>query len=53
MKNLNAIRVISVSGAILGAVAALIGNWSQQQLMDKTIEEKVNEAIASREQEES
>lgn len=53
MKNkLDMIKLISLAGMLLGGVATLITSWSQQQEMERTVEEKVNEALAARNNEE-
>lgn len=52
MKKTDVVRIIGFAGTILGVAATLITNWSQQQTMEQTIEEKVNEAIAKREESE-
>lgn len=53
MKNkFDVIKIVGLAGMALGAVATLIRDWAQQQEMERTIEEKVNEALALRSQEE-
>lgn len=45
------IKIIGFGGMLLGGVATLIANWSQEKQMDAMIEEKVREALASGEEE--
>ena len=45
------LRLIGVAGMVLGAVATMISNYAQEQEMKRTVEEKVNEALAKRENE--
>ena len=45
------LRLIGVTGMVLGAVATMISNYAQEQEMKRTVEEKVNEALAKRENE--
>lgn len=52
MKNLNAVRLISLAGMALAGVATLVTGYAQNKQMEETIEEKVNEALAKRESEE-
>lgn len=53
MKNkIDLIKIVGFAGMILGGVATLITSWSQQQEMERTVEEKVNEALAARNEEE-
>lgn len=52
MKNnkIDMVKIIGFAGMILGGVATLISSWSQEKQMEKTIEEKVNEALAAKEE---
>lgn len=53
MKKFNAVKLIGLVGLALGGVATLIGNWAQEKQMEEMIDEKVNEALAERNGEES
>ena len=46
------VKIIGLGGTLLSVVATMIGNWSQERTMEKTIEEKIDEALAKRENEE-
>lgn len=48
LKNL---KLIGVLGMLLGAAATMVSNYAQEQEMKRTVEEKVNEALAKRENE--
>ena len=49
MKNkIDMVKIIGLAGMALGGLATLIGHWAQEQAMEKTIEEKVNKALAER-----
>lgn len=52
-KKFDAVKLIGIAGMLLGGVATLISSWSQEKQMEQTIEEKVNEALAKRNAEES
>lgn len=52
MKKTDMVKIVGFAGMILGGLATLITGWSQQQAMEQTIEEKVNEALAKREESE-
>lgn len=51
MKKFDAIKLIGIAGMALGGLATLITNYAQQQTIEQTIEEKVNEALAKRDEE--
>lgn len=53
MKKFNAVKLVGLVGLALGGVATLIGNWAQEKQMEEMIDEKVNEALAERNREES
>lgn len=53
MKKFDAVKLIGLAGLALGGLATLIGNWAQERQMEQLIDEKVNEALANREEEES
>ena len=47
----NVLSILGVVATIAGGAAALLGNWVTEKKMDETIETKVNEALAKREEE--
>lgn len=47
-KKIDWIKVISLGGTVLGIASTLIAGWCQNQSMERTIEEKVNEALNNR-----
>ena len=53
MKKFNAIKMIGFVGTVLGFLAPMITNWSEQKEMEKLVEEKVNKAIAEKQSKES
>lgn len=53
MKKFDAVKLVGLVGLALGGVATLIGNWAQEKQMEEMIDEKVNEALAERNGEES
>lgn len=48
----NMIRILGIIGAGLGLAATALSDWVDDKKMDQKIEEKVNEALAQRENEE-
>lgn len=51
LKNkINLISIVGFAGTALAFVASQICDWSQQKEMEKTIEEKIDEALAAREE---
>lgn len=40
------IQIIGVTGTVLGVVSTLLSNWSQNQNIEKLVDEKVNEALS-------
>lgn len=52
-KKLSAVKLIGFVGVGLGMLATLVSNYAQEKQMEETIEEKVNEALAKRDEEES
>lgn len=50
-KKLNVVKLIGLAGVALGAFATFVSNYAQEKQMEETIEEKVNEALAKREDE--
>ena len=53
MKKLDTVKLIGFAGMILGFVATQIGNWASEKQMEQTIDEKVREALAEANEEES
>lgn len=51
-RKFDATKLIALAGIALSGIAMLIGNWAQERQMEQTIEEKVNEALAKRDEEE-
>ena len=45
MKKFDTIKMIGLAGTILGITSTIISGWSQQKDMEKTIEEKIDEAL--------
>lgn len=45
-------RVMSMIGMVLGAVGTLLSNWADDRELDMTIDEKIDEKLAAREDEE-
>lgn len=46
-------KILGFAGTALGMLATVISEWSQQKEMENTVEEKVNEALARKNEEES
>ena len=46
-------RVMSMIGMVLGAVGTLLSNWADDRELDIAIDEKIDEKLAAREDEES
>lgn len=51
MKNINAVKLIGLLGMALGGLATLVSGYAQQKALEEAVEEKVNEALAKREEE--
>lgn len=49
----DAIKLIGLAAMALGGIATLVTNWVQERQMEQMIDEKVQEALANREEEES
>ena len=49
MKKRGFVKLIGLAGVALAGVAALISNYANERAMEETIEAKVNEALAKRE----
>lgn len=46
------IKIIGIAATIIGMGATLITDWVDEKKMDEKIEQKVNEALAQKENEE-
>lgn len=44
-KQIDVVKVISITGTVLGVTATLLSGWSQQKNIEKNINEKVNEVL--------
>lgn len=51
MMNEKWIKIIGMSATVLGVCATLVTDWVNEQKMDEKIQEKVNEALANRAEE--
>lgn len=49
MKKIDLIKTIGLAGTVLGIVSTAISSWSQQKDMERTVAEKVDEALNERE----
>lgn len=49
MDQRNWFKLISLAGLVLGGVGTLLSGWADDKERDALIEEKVNEALADRE----
>lgn len=45
------IKVLGLAATVIGVAATLVTDWVNEQKMDEKIEEKVNEALAKRDDE--
>lgn len=52
MEKSNLVKLVGLGAMALGGIATLIGNWVQERQMEQMIDEKVQEALADREQDE-
>lgn len=50
-KNFDMVKLIGLAGMALGMLATAISGYAQTKQMEKTVEEKVNEALAKKENE--
>lgn len=49
MKNkIDVIKIIGIVGTVMGMTATLLSNYANDKTMEKTINEKVNEALKNR-----
>lgn len=46
--NSKLIKVLGLAASVVGVAATLLSDWVNEQKMDEKIEEKVNEAIAKK-----
>lgn len=51
--NLNRLQIISIGSLILSAAAQLLSNFVEEKKMDELVDNKVKEALASQNKEES
>lgn len=49
----NLIKILGIAATIVGMGATLVSEWVNEKKMDEKIEEKVNEALAKKDEEES
>lgn len=45
------IKVLGLTASVIGVAATLLSDWVNEQKMDEKIEEKVNEALAKKNEE--
>lgn len=45
------IKIIGLTGMVLGTIATIVSSYAQNKQMEQMIEEKVNEAFAKKENE--
>lgn len=50
MKKFDTVKLIGLIGVAVGALASTIGNYAQSKEMERMIDEKINEALAEREE---
>lgn len=43
---IDAVKVVSVAGMVLGAVGTLASNWTQKKTIDETIKKEVAKALS-------
>ena len=53
MRKLDLVKTIGFAGTALGLISTVISGWSQQKDIERTIEEKVGEALGITQDEES
>jgi hypothetical protein len=49
----NMIKVLGLVTTVIGMAASLLSDWVSEQKMNERIDEKVNEALAKRDEEEN
>lgn len=52
MNQRNIFKLLSLAGVVLGGIGALLSGWADNKEQEAIIEEKVNEALAARNEEE-
>lgn len=52
MDNKNLIKIVGFAGMLLGGVATLIANWSQEKQMQEMVKEEVQKALTEGEESE-
>ena len=53
MTKSNVIKVLGMVTTVVGMAASLLSNWVSEQKMNERIDEKVNEALAKRDEDEN
>lgn len=53
MEHKNLFKLLSLVGLALGGIGTLLSSWADDKEQDAIIEEKINEALAARENEEA
>lgn len=53
MDKRNIFKLLSLAGIALGGIGTLLSGWADGKEQEAIIEEKVNEALAARDEEES
>ena len=48
----NIVKIVGLAAMALGGLATMIGNWAQEQAIDQMIDEKLEKALAERNQNE-
>ena len=52
MNQRNIFKLLSLAGVVLGGIGTLLSGWAAHKEQEAIIEEKVNEALAARNEEE-
>lgn len=52
MNQRNIFKLLSLAGVVLGGIGTLLSDWADNKEQEAIIEEKVNEALAARNEEE-
>lgn len=52
MNQRNIFKLLSLAGVVLGGIGTLLSGWADNKEYEAIIEEKVNEALAARNEEE-
>lgn len=52
MNQRNIFKLLSLAGVVLGGIGTLLSAWADNKEQEAIIEEKVNEALAARNEEE-